>query len=73
MQGCCLVGLHTWNNTREWKENFKEPKGWDECSLSYASLELCNDIHSNDTCNNAYNGGGGAKHYKRDKYTKLCD
>ena len=59
MQGCCLVGLHTWNNTREWKENFKEPKGWDECSLSYASLELCNDIHSNDTCNNAYNGGGG--------------
>ncbi|WP_238702132.1 hypothetical protein [Helicobacter bilis] len=59
MQDCCLIGLHTWNNTREWKENFKEPKGWDECSLSYASLELCNDIHSNDTCSNAYNGGGG--------------
>lgn len=50
MRGCCLVGLHTWNNTREWKESFKAPTNYDECSLAYASLELCNDIH---------NGGGG--------------
>lgn len=60
MQDCCLIGLHTWNNTRDWKENFKEPKGWDECSRSYTSLELCDHIDDNDTyINNATMGGGG--------------
>ncbi len=55
LEGCCLIGLHTWNNTREWKEDFKAPESWEECGLAYTSLELCNN-----TCtNNAYNGGGG--------------
>lgn len=55
LEDCCLIGLHTWNNTREWKEDFKAPESWEECGLAYTSLELCNN-----TCtNNAYNGGGG--------------
>lgn len=61
LKDCCLIGLHTWNNPKEWKEDFKAPKGWDECSLAYASLELHNG------------GGGGAKYCQRNKHVKLCD
>lgn len=59
LQNYYLIGLHTWNNTTEWRENFKPPISWEECCLAYSSLELLN-------------GGGGAKHYKRGKYASLC-
>ena len=40
--GFHLIGVHTWNNAFEWRENFRIPVGWHEAITTYSSLLITN-------------------------------
>ncbi|MDY4426890.1 MAG: hypothetical protein SPE20_05995, partial [Helicobacter sp.] len=40
--GFHLIGVHTWNNAFEWRENFRIPVGWHEATITYSSLLITN-------------------------------
>ncbi|MCI7047235.1 hypothetical protein [Helicobacter sp.] len=40
--GFHLIGVHTWNNAFERKEDFERPLAWHECAKTYSSLLIAN-------------------------------